>query len=551
MKELLLSRKKQFIVYIIACLFPVVSQISTNYVISLLIGTATEGRVDMFWQMLWLNFVVVAVALPLLFVCSRMMRIGFIRDIILDVRKLAFDKIQSLSFEGFNKKSKATYMSHLINDINLFEEQFFLKLINVIFRGGAYAASLVILAFYDIAFSMIILVTSILVFLVIKRLEGKTIAMQENISESNENLTVAISNTFEGLSLLKLNRVEETLLNKNIKSIDHLEKKKMNYQVFTESQRNVTRLLSTFIFIGILLYCLNLIGTGIATSQIVFMIVLANGCIWPLEQLIPLFNELKGSLRIFEKITTIETHLPQHEQGDEKLSFNDSIELKDVSFSYEDKMILNHVNLKLEKNKKYLLKGASGAGKSTLMKILSQTYFEYEGEINYDNVELRSINSEDYNSHVAFIYQDVFLFEDTMINNLTLFRDIDAVKLEDAISRAGLTDFIDDHPDKLNRVLEENGLNLSGGQRQRVSIARALIKDVDIVFSDEATSSLNAELGAQVEQTLLDLPCTLIAVSHRYYPGITENYDGVIEIKNGKVQLYPIENYFQKEVSVS
>ena len=550
MKELLMSRKKQFIIYIIACFFPVISQIVTNYAISVLIGTATEGNLEIFWQKLWINFAVVA-AMSVLFICSRLMRIGFIRDVILDVRKLAFDKIQSLSFEGFNKKSKAIYMSHLINDINLFEENFFLKLINVIFRGGAYVASLTILAFYDIVFALIIMVTSILIFLVIRKLEGKTIKMQENISESNENMTVDISNTFDGLSLLKLNRVENTFLNKNLKSIDRLEKKKMHYQVFTESQRNVTRLLSTFIFIGTLLYCLSLIDSGVSMTQVVFMIVLANGCIWPLEQLIPLFNELKGSLKIFEKITSIEEDIPQHEQGAERLSFDDSIELKNVSFSYEDQKILNHVNLKLEKNKKYLLKGASGAGKSTLMKLLSQTYYEYEGEITYDNMDLKKISTEDYNNHVAFIYQDVFLFEDTMLNNLTLYRDIDQRKVEKAVLEAGLSDFIYDHPDKLNRELRENGQDLSGGQRQRVAIGRALVKDVDIVFSDEATSSLNPELGAQVERTLLDLPCTLIAVSHRYYPGVTERYDGVIEIKNGKVQLYPIEDYFQKEVSVS
>lgn len=550
MKELLMSRKKQFIIYIIACFFPVISQLVTNYAISSLIGTATEGNLEMFWQRLWIIFAIL-VAMAVLFISSRLMRIGFIRDVILDVRNLAFDKIQSLSFEGFNKKSKAIYMSHLINDINLFEENFFLKLINVIFSGGVYVASLIILAYYDVLFSLIILVTSILIFLIIKKLEGKTIAMQEKISESNENVTVEISNTFEGLSLLKLNRVEKTFLNKNLKSIDHLEKKKMNYQIFTESQRNVTRLLAMFIFIGILLYCLSLIDSGVPMSQITFMIILANGCIWPLEQMIPLLNELKGSLKIFNKITSVEDNISQYKLGVEKLSFNDSIELKDVSFSYEDQKILNHVNLKLEKNKKYLLKGASGAGKSTLMKLLSQTYYEYEGEITYDNMDLKMINARDYNNHVAFIYQDVFLFEDTMLNNLTLYRDIDQRKVEKAVSEAGLSDFIYDHPDKLNRELRENGQDLSGGQRQRVAIARALVKDVDIIFSDEATSSLNPELGAKVEKTILDLPCTVIAVSHRYYPGITEKYDGVIEIKNGKVQLYPIGDYFQKEVDVS
>lgn len=550
MKSLLMSRKKQFIIYLIACLFPVVSQIITNYTLSMLIGTATEGSLELFWEKVWLSLIIV-IAMSLLYLISRMMRIGFIRDIILDVRKLAFDKIQKLSFEGFNKKSKAVYMSHLVNDINLFEENFFLKLINVIFRGGAYIASLSILAFYDLTFALIIFVTSIVIFLIIRTLEHKTIKMQENISIANSEMTVDISNTFDGLSLLKLNRVEEAFLDKTIKGVDRLEKKKMYYQVFTEGQRNITRLLSTFIFIGILLYCFGLINQGVSMTQVMFMVVLANGCIWPLEQLIPLFNELKGSMKIFEKITSIADDIPQHPQGKEAFQLTESIELKDVNFSYEDKKILKHVNLKLEKHKKYLLKGDSGAGKSTLIKLLSQTFYDYEGSIQYDSKDLRTINSDDFNNHVAFIYQDVFLFEDSLLNNLTLYKEVSSEKIKEATVKAGLSDFVYDHPDQLNRELKENGKDLSGGQRQRVAIARALIKEVDLIFSDEATSSLNPELGAQVENTLLELPVTLIAVSHRYYPGITEKYDGVIEVKNNKVQLYPITDYFKKAGDLS
>jgi ABC-type multidrug transport system fused ATPase/permease subunit len=550
MKALLMSRKKGFIIYVIACFFPVFSQLITNYAVSMLIGTATSGNPEKFWQTLWMSLLIV-VGTSLLFIASRFMRIGFIRDIILDVRNLAFNKIQTLSYEGFSKKSKAVYMSHLINDINLFEEHFFLKLINIIFRGGAYVASLTILAFYDLPFALIIMVLSLVVFFTVKTLEGRTAAMQGQISSFNEKITVDVSNTFDGLSLLKLNRVEDAFLKKNLKSIDRLERKKMHYQVFTESQRNLTRLMSSLIFIGILLYSLNLLNQGVSVTQMTFMIILANGCIWPLEQFIPLINELKGSLKIFDNITNIQEDMSLSQVGDQAFKFEESIQLKDVAFSYEDNKILNHVNLNLEKGKKYLLKGPSGAGKSTLIKLLSQTYYGYEGEITYDGRDLKTIRSRDFNEKVAFIYQDVFLFEDTILNNLTLYRDLDPRKVSEAIEKAGLSDFVFSHEDKLDRILKENGKDLSGGQRQRVAIARALVKDVDLIFSDEATSSLNPELGAKVEETLLSLPCTLIAVSHRYYPGITEKYDGVIEIKNGKVHLYQIEDYFSQEVSVS
>jgi len=546
MKELLLARKTRFIIYIIACFIPVFNQLIGNYAMALLIGSATGGSLIVFWRTLIMSLLLMA-STSAFFILSRMMRIGFIRDIILDVRRLAFDKIQNLSYEAFASKSKAIYLSHLINDINLFEENFFLKLINVIFRGGSYIVTLVILAFYDLPFAIGILITSIIVFIVVKTLEGKTVKMQERISNANGDFTVDVSNTFDGLSLLKLNRVENAFLSKNLASIDNLERQKMRYQVFTEGQRNITRLLSSLIFIGILMYGLSLLNQGISVTQMTFMIVLANGCIWPLEQLIPLYNELKGSLKIFDKIAQIDSTRISHSEGTEKFVFNKELVLENVSFSFNQKSVFSHVNLKLERGKKYLLKGSSGSGKSTLIKLLSQTYHDYDGDIYYDDVPLRKFASESYNNHVAFIYQDVFLFEDTIHNNIALYRPTESDVMKKAIKLAGLEDFVYQHPEGLNRELQQNGQDLSGGQRQRIAIARALVKEVDIIFSDEATSSLNPELGAQVEQTLLDLPCTLIAVSHRYYPGVTEQYDEVIEIKNGKINMYPIRDYFQEE----
>jgi ATP-binding cassette subfamily B protein len=98
----------------------------------------------------------------------------------------------------------------------------------------------------------------------------------------------------------------------------------------------------------------------------------------------------------------------------------------------------------------------------------------------------------------------------------------------------------------LNQRLTENGKNLSGGQRQRISIARAMAKNAEILFVDEGTSSLNEELGREIEKVFLELDSTVIAISHRYYEGVTENYDYVIELKNGEIHSYPAKDYFNE-----
>jgi ABC-type multidrug transport system fused ATPase/permease subunit len=224
--------------------------------------------------------------------------------------------------------------------------------------------------------------------------------------------------------------------------------------------------------------------------------------------------------------------------------FKNKIEVIDLNFQYEDTKILHDASFTLEKGKKYLLKGPSGAGKSTIMKLLSGTYDNYTGTIKIDGTELRTIDTKSFYDKATFIYQDVFLFEASLKDNIALFKQIDQQKLDQAISVSGLSDFVKSHPEGTDLFIEENGKNLSGGERQRVAIARAMYKDADILFIDEATSSLNDEIARTIEQTILSLGQTVLSISHKFYPGLTDKYDYVIEVKNGFVTTYSIKEYF-------
>ena len=119
-------------------------------------------------------------------------------------------------------------------------------------------------------------------------------------------------------------------------------------------------------------------------------------------------------------------------------------------------------------------------------------------------------------------------------------------KVQEAANKAGLDSLLKKKEKGINEMLMENGKNLSGGERQRISIARAIVKDCEILFADEGTSSLDEELGRKVEDTILSLDCTVVAISHRYYEGITEKYDYVLEIKNNQVNQYTSDEYFME-----
>ena len=549
MKELLLKRKKAFILYLIACFLPVVNQLMGSLGFALLLGTVQLQSMSAFYKAV-LAAVLIVVVSSLLQLLSRFMRIRFMRDTLLDIRIQAFEKILSESYTNFSKKSKEVYVSNLINDINIFEQHFFHRLLNVIFRGGVYAFSIIILLFMDWVFALSIFAISLVVFFITKKFEKKTVALQSDVSTLNEGFMVKTGNTFNGLEILKLNNVEEKFLSQTMEAIEKVEKKRFHYTVFTEGQRSITNVLGFGIFIGMLMYLMGQGFSGVSITKITFMLQLGNGCVWPIGQVMPMFNELKASMKIYEKITKHDDDVTRTSDGDIPFKFESSIDVHDLTFRYDDKIVINHATFSLEKGKKYLLKGASGSGKSTLIKLLSKIYEAYDGEITIDGLNYHDLSSGTFNDNVSYIYQDVFLFEDSLRNNITLFKDIDELSVMEAVRKAGLDDLISERAEGLNMLVEENGKNLSGGQRQRISIARSIIKKSEILFADEATSSLNEALGRAVEETILSLESTVVSISHRYYEGVTDRYDYVLEIKNGQLMEYPSDVYFREVVAV-
>lgn len=547
MKELLLKRKSKFILYVIACFLPVIDTLLRNVSMALIIGSIEAKDMNYFIKVFALSifFTILGV---LLYVISRFMRISYMRDTILDVRINAFDRILKHSYKNFSKKSKDVYISNLVNDINVFEQNFFLRLINTIFQGGWYIVSLIILFFLDYKFALGIFAISIIMFFISKSFEGRTVKLQEEVSENNENFTTNISNTFNGLEILKLNNIEDRFLYNTLKAIDKVEKKKLHYTVFTEGQRSLTNFLGFGIFVGIIIYAITLVLDGASFTKVTLMIQLSNGCIWPIVQILPWFNELKASAKIYDKITKDDEEGSSDIVKEKEFKFASKLEVSNLKFSYDNKEILKGASFTIEKGKKYLLKGASGAGKSTLISLLSMVNDDYDGAITIDGTNYREINEKSFNDNISFVYQDVFLFEDTIFNNIALFKDIQEERVLKAAEGAGLAEFLSERALGLQEKLMENGKNLSGGQRQRISIARALAKGANILFVDEATSSLNEELGRAIENTLLSLDSTVIAISHRYYEGISEKYDYVLEVKDGLVYQHDSQDYFNMEV---
>lgn len=549
MKELLLKRKAKFIQYLIATFMFIVDHFMQTIVFALIFGAIEKGDIQ-YYKKIAIITVLFIIYSPVNFLISRLLRIRYMRDTILDVRKQAFDKIINMPFKQYSQKSKEVYISNLINDVNNFENKFFINLLNFLINIGMFVLSLLILLIFDIKLAVGMLLFSIVLYLLASTFSKKTTKLEKEISDTSEKFTTDISNTFNGLEILKLNNIEDKFLKKSVTSINRLEKKKYLSNVFTHMQRNVIYILAFVVSVVVLIYVgYGLQGDNMDLTKAALLFMLSTSISNYLISAFPNWNQVKASTAIYEKIAKPEESTVRIGMGTKDFKLDDRIEVSELSFSFDTKPVIKNASFTIEKGRKYLIKGVSGAGKTTLLNLLAMVHDNFEGSITVDGVDYRDISEKSFHEKVAFIYQDVFLFEDTIKNNITLYKDISDEQVDYAVKVSGLKPLLEEKKDGINERLSENGKNLSGGQRQRISIARAIAKNAEILFIDEGTSSLNEELGREIEKTFLSLDSTVIAISHRYYEGISENYDYVIEIKNGIVHSFPARDYFEEVIT--
>lgn len=543
MKDLLLKRKWAFVIYILAsCLF-IVSDLMYIGLSAMIFDALEQASITLFMERILLGIGVI-VAMCILYLVSRFLRIGFMRNILLDIRVEGFKTILKMTPKQFGKISKENYVSRLTNDINLIEEKFFRSLLNLISGGGMYVIGLIILLMTDRVLAIGTFGVSMICYFICRLFLARTEKLQEAVSEENERFTLNMSNTFNGLEIIKLGNIEEKFLAKNKKEISRVEARKFAFNNYSEVQQNVLLFASYLVMVGIVFHLGMQIAEGMALGTAVFLFQLSIQIVFRITDTLPLINVVRSASKIYDKITKLEEQIEV--AGELPFQFNNQIIIQNMNFGYEgEKPIIQNAFFRIEKGKKYLIKGVSGSGKSSLLKILEMIYDDYEGSIKVDGVDYKEISQIDFNEQVAVVDQDIFLFEDTIENNITLYKPLSDESIQKAIREAGLEQFIKEQEQGLKGQILENGKNLSGGQRQRIAIARAIAKKAEILFVDEGTSSLNETLGREIEKVFLDLPQTVIAISHRYYEGISEGYDYVLELQSGHIKVHEACSYFE------
>jgi len=461
----------------------------------------------------------------------------FIKKTIQKMKKKYMIRVFNKNINEFQKENNSMYLSSLTNDYNLIEINFIESIINIINSLVNFAAGIILFAFVNPLILVVALGLLILNIIVSSFASKPLNKHNKQRSELFSSYTSYIKEVLFAFHIIKTNNLEDKVKADFLDKSEKVQHKgyvidKISSFVFAIQNTNFSITFFSMIIIVGLMALDGLVTFG----GVVLIVQSADKIVWPVHQFSESLPKLISVKSIFKRIEkTLVNQVDYHETKDFD-GFNKSININNLKFSYEDNNILDNINMTFEKGKKYLIVGPSGGGKSTVLKLLRKYFLPEEGEILVDNVPLKDIKKEQYFAHIANIEQNVFLFEDTIRNNLALYKDYSDEEIYDAIDRSGLTDFINDLPEGLDSMIYDNGKNVSGGERSRLAIARGLLNKADIIFLDEAFASLDAEKAKSIEKSILDLQnVTIINVSHVVFKEHRDFYDDMFIIKNKSV----------------
>jgi len=481
-------------------------------------------------------YLFLAIIVLLLFELGRKIFTANYRKHLLDsLRNNVLKGILSKPLEEFQLMNNQKYISLFNNDLKEITENYYIQFTEIIFNMMSLVVYAVALFNLNYIIAIIIMVTNILPILAPILFEKKLQLRRSEYLESLKNYNVKLGDIVNGFSVVKVHRMKfimETLLKKESSiSTD----KQKSYEYVDSFSVMLVGFLSfanyfCIILAGIYLMTKNQLSAGglLAAIQVSELMV---GPTVSITYQMNSFNAIKGIKKsIFKEYGGFSR------EDSWEISKRDikNIEVNNLTFKYGDIVALDGINLKFQKNRKYLIYGQSGSGKSTLFKVLSKMNSDYTGDILIDGKSLNEIKEMDYFNRIGIVYQTPFVFNDTLLNNMTLHREYEEGKIRSIIKELDLERIEDDIFS--GKEFKDSENNISGGEKQKISLSRILLEEKKFIFLDEATSSIDAKSSYKIEMDLLNKKdITLINIEHKVNEETVNLYDEIICLENGKV----------------
>ncbi len=456
------------------------------------------------------------------------------------MRKDLFGHLQKLSADFYDRNNTGELMARVKDDIDHIWDG--LTFVGMLIIEVVIHTAMVLTCMYRLNWKLALIPTIAMIFCgaLAIFLEKKLDKIYEEISEENATLNTVAEENLAGVRTVKAFAREKFEIKK------FLSHNKRYYELNMEQSRMFVRYHPLFTLVTKLLPLLVLISGGylvikgdFSLGSLSAFIEYSMNIVWPMEMLGWLTNSLSSASASNKKLKKIYAETASISDCEAPVTLEEvkgSVAFSHVGFSRDNKSILEDISFTIKPGATLGIMGATGSGKTSIIQLLQRLYDCTEGSIQIDNVDIRSLSLKQLRSNISVVMQDVFLFSDTINDNVRLGKqdvlDFEQVKAASHAAQAG--DFIERLQDGYDTIIGERGVGLSGGQKQRISIARALAKNTPILVMDDSTSALDMETEHEIQQTLRQLNTTTkLIVAHRI--SAVRHADEIIFLENGRI----------------
>ncbi len=511
-----------------------------NFLIQNLIGKGTQLEQI---KRLCIMLGVIFLSKNILFYISNLIMAYVQNNVITKIRIKLFQHISTLSLSFFNNNKTAELSSILIRDIAGMRVAFSQSLQKIIIEPISVISFLFLLFIINFKFTILVIIIIPLSGFFSYKVGQSIRRKSKRSSVQSAGILNIIKETLSNIKIVKIFNLENEENEKFVK-----ENNKYFNLIFKQSRLSnlLTPINETIgLIVGILLIWfggISVLQQGAMSSEdFIKFILLLFAMLQPIRKLANVNVLFQNGIAAAERVFSVfDNHdkIPESKNAFKINSFKNSINFKDVNFKYEgqDSLILDNINLEICKGQTVAIVGKSGAGKTTLTDLLPRFYDPISGNIFIDKINLKDLNLKNLRDLYGIVTQNVILFNDTIKNNIIHGnKNASENDINKAVKSANIQDLVEKLDNGLNTYIGENGVKLSGGEKQRLSIARALIKNPDILILDEATASLDSESEKMVHSAIDNIikNRTVIIIAHRLSTII--NADKILVMNDGKI----------------
>lgn len=442
-----------------------------------------------------------------------------------------YKKILSLPLKYHHSRPVGDIMSR-VNDLSSIKEFINFVSFSLITDFLFVIIIFIIIFFINKLLFLLLIIFALTYMFVYLFFRDKIYSMSLILKEKNSEVNSYLIESILGIDTIKNFNIEKERKLRFKSKYNNLLKLNVKYNKFILSIELFQNFIMTISNVFILFVGIKLVNKGLLLfSNLIIINSLLIYFFISLKNIIYFDRILIDSKNSYNRLEDL---LDEEEDNNNKsnFNFNNNIEFKNVAYSYDSYNIFENLSFNIDKGDFVFVKGDSGVGKSTLFKILTKQINDYKGKVIIDNTNIKNLSLNDIRNNICFVSQNEIIFTDTILNNITLFKEVAKKELEKVIRITGIDKFLKEKNISLNFFLEENGHNISGGERQRILLARALLQNKKILILDETTNGIDTLSEENIVRKVKEeYDVTLILISHRY--DNLKLFNKVFEIKGG------------------